>query len=146
MEEQTKKKGSLRWVVFLLVGVAGFYVFISSAMEGGAYFLEVDEALAAKLPPQKRIRVKGTVVQGTYVNPTGTTEHKFAIESGGNQAMNIYYKGPLPDVFSEGREVVVEGLRGNDGVLVAKEVTAKCPSKYEGGMSDQARQRLKDSK
>ena len=146
MEEARRKKTSYRWVVFLLVGVAGFYVFISSAMEGGAYFLEVDEAIAADLPIEKRIRVKGTVVVGTYQNPKGTTEHRFSIEGGGKQAMSVYYKGPLPDVFTEGREVVVEGLRGNDGTLIAKEVTAKCPSKYEGGMSDQARERLKSGK
>ena len=58
----------------------------------------------------------------------------------------MYYKGPIPDVFSEGREVVVEGLKGKDGVLIAKEVTAKCPSKYEGGMSEQARERLNETK
>ena len=146
MEETTRKNNNVRLVVFLLVGVVAFYVFISSAMEGGAYFLTVDEAHAADVRPDKRIRVKGKVVVGTYKNPQGTTEHRFSIESGGKQALNVYYKGPIPDVFSEGREVVVEGLKGKDGVLIAKEVTAKCPSKYEGGMSEQARERLNDKK
>ena len=44
----------LRWIVLLLVGVGGFYVFIDSAMEGGVYYLTVDEARAQ--PPKSRRR------------------------------------------------------------------------------------------
>ena len=33
---------------------------------GGAYFLEVDEVVAADLPSSRPIRVKGKVVVGTY--------------------------------------------------------------------------------
>ena len=43
-----------------------------------------------------------------------------------------YYGRPTPDVFKEGGEVVVTGVFDKAGVLQADEVTAKCPSKYEG--------------
>ena len=137
-----RPKHHLRWAILLVLAVGVFYVFIDSAMQGGAYFLEVDEAVAADLPSTRPIRVKGNVVAGTYRNPEGTKQHSFSIESGGNVALPIYYDGPIPDVFAEGREVVVEGIRRPDGTLVASVVTAKCPSKYEGGMSEQARQKL----
>ena len=141
-ESEPSAKHPVRWAVLLLVGVAVFYIFIDSAMEGGAYFLEVDEAVAADLPKSRPIRVKGKVVAGTYRNPDGTKEHHFSIESGGDVSLPIYYNGPIPDVFAEGREVVVEGIRRGDGVLAATEVTAKCPSKYEGGISEEARKKL----
>jgi cytochrome c-type biogenesis protein CcmE len=139
---ENKPKKNWRLVVGLLLGVSVFYVFLNSAMEGGAYFLSVDEAVAAELPGNRLVRIKGTVIPGTYRNPEGTTEHRFSIESGGQRSMDIYYQGPIPDVFSEGREVVVEGQRGENGRLNATEVTAKCPSKYEGGMSEEARKRV----
>ena len=129
-------------VVGLLIAVAGVYVFLDSAMEGGAYFLSVDEAVAAELAPHRPVRIKGTVIPGTYKNADGSSEHHFDIESGGKQSMSIYYNGPIPDVFAEGREVVVEGHRNDQGMLVATQVTAKCPSKYEEGMSEEARKRL----
>ncbi len=136
----------VRWAIFLLLGVAIFYVFIDSAMEGGAYFLEVDEAVAADLPKSRPIRVKGKVVAGTYKNADGTKEHRFSIEGGGNTSLPVYYSGPIPDVFAEGRDVIVEGTRRGDGTLVATEVTAKCPSKYEGGISEDARKKLEATK
>ncbi len=139
---EAKPKKNWRLVVGLLIGVGVFYVFLNSAMEGGAYFLSVDEAVAAELPENRMVRIKGTVIPGTYKNPEGTNEHRFSIESGGQRTMDIYYQGPIPDVFAEGREVVVEGHRGDTGRLNATEVTAKCPSKYEGGMSEEARMRM----
>ena len=139
---QGNRKKNVRLVIGLLVGVSVFYVFLDSAMEGGAYFLSVDEAVAAELSANRPVRIKGTVIPGTYKNPEGTNEHRFSIESGGAVTMEIYYQGPSPDVFTEGREVVVEGLRDEDGRLIATEVTAKCPSKYEGGMSEEGRERV----
>ena len=132
-------------VVGLLVAVTGMYVFLDSAMEGGAYFLSVDEAVAADLAPHRPVRIKGTVIPGTYQNADGSSEHRFGIESGGKRSMQVYFNGPIPDVFSEGREVVVEGHRNKTGVLEATQVTAKCPSKYEEGMSEEARKRLEKS-
>jgi len=132
----------MRLVVGLLGVVGVFYVFMGSATQGGQWFMEVDEAVAAtNISPDRPIRVKGDVVVGSYVHVDGTTEHRFSI--GGKDSMQVYYNGPMPDVFAEGREVVVEGLKRSDGVLEATEVIAKCPSKYEGGsMTPEAREHL----
>ena len=40
------------------------------------------------------------------------------------------YTGILPDMFAEGREVVVEGRYESPG-LKAKQIMTSCPSKYE---------------
>lgn len=128
-------------IVGLLIGVGAFYMFMNSALDGGTYFLKVEEATAATLEPGRPIRVKGDVALGTYRHADGTTIHAFTIEGGG-QSIPIYYDGPMPDVFAEGREVVVEGSIREDGTLVASEVTAKCPSKYEAGVSEDAKKQL----
>lgn len=131
-------------VVGLLAVVGLLYLFVGSATEGGQWFMEVDEAVAsASVTPDRPIRVKGNVVAGTYLTEQGSTEHRFSIAGAqGEAAMPVYYNGPMPDVFAEGREVVVEGFRRADGTLEATEVIAKCPSKYEGGISAEAREQL----
>lgn len=134
----------LRLIIGLLVAVGGFYMLINSMMEGGAYLVTVDQAVAAG-KTDKLVRVKGTVVEGSYQNPEGTNQHSFTIH-GEDQVMQVEYEGPLPDVFTEGREVVAQGtLTGT--TLVANEVTAKCPSKYEEGqISDETRARMEAAK
>ncbi len=131
-----------RLVIGLVVVVGLFYVFMGSATQGGQWFMEVDEAVAATIPPDRPIRVKGDVAAGSYRTTEGTTLHRFAIIGKTEAAMPVLYDGAMPDVFAEGREVVVEGMLKADGTLVATEVIAKCPSKYEGGLSPEARQQL----
>lgn len=128
-----KKKNPLRFVFGLVVLVGAFYMLVGSMFSGGTYFFTVDEAVAKSGSLTDRaIRVKGIVHTGTYEVSPNQTEHRFKIEENG-QLMAVYYKGPMPDVFTEGVEVVAEGRLGDDGTLVATEIVAKCPSKYEDG-------------
>jgi cytochrome c-type biogenesis protein CcmE len=44
----------------------------------------------------------------------------------------VYYSGaPVPDIFGEDVEVVVEGRLQPDGTFVAHTLLAKCASKFE---------------
>ena len=125
---------SNRGIVFLLIFVGVFYLMLSSMMDGGAYFLTVDEVQAAQqkgiLSKGRKVRVKGTVVHGSYKNEKGSSEHRFSVQ-GEQHQIKVYFKGPIPDVFKEGGEVVATGQFGEGDLLTATEVTAKCPSKYE---------------
>jgi cytochrome c-type biogenesis protein CcmE len=47
----------------------------------------------------------------------------------------VAYRGILPDMFAEGREVVVEG-RYQDGGLSARQIMTSCPSKYEAAPAE----------
>ncbi|HTM19676.1 MAG TPA: cytochrome c maturation protein CcmE [Kofleriaceae bacterium] len=51
--------------------------------------------------------------------------------------MKVRHEGPVPDTFREGAEVVARGKlvqdAGGELVFEARELMAKCPSKYEGG-------------
>lgn len=138
------RRSNARLVVGLVLLVGVFYLIVNSMMSSGAYFVSVDQAVTRPTTSDRPIRVKGTVVVGSYHNEPGTTVHTFAVkDKDGASELHVFYEGAIPDVFTEGREVVVEGPRRADGVLAATEVTAKCPSKYEGGqMSDTAKDRL----
>ena len=143
IEQTTQRpRANMRLVVGLVLLVGVFYLIVNSMMSSGAYFVSVDQAAAHNT--ERPIRVKGIVVPGSYHNAEGTTIHTFNVrDKEGASELKVHYEGAIPDVFTEGREVVVEGPRRADGVLAATEVTAKCPSKYEEGkMSDTAKERL----
>jgi cytochrome c-type biogenesis protein CcmE len=42
----------------------------------------------------------------------------------------VSYKGPIPQNFMEGINVVVIGRLNSDGQLIANQILTKCPSKY----------------
>ena len=42
----------------------------------------------------------------------------------------VVYRGPLPDLFREGKGVVAQGQLGADGVFTAREVLAKHDENY----------------
>ena len=124
---------STRGIIGLMLFVGAFYLIVVSMLDGGAYFLQVDEVLAAQQKGKTKnrlLRVKGNVAHGTYQNEEGSSEHRFVVEGEINK-IPVYYKGPMPDVFKEGGEVVATGRLDESGLFTATEVTAKCPSKYE---------------
>ena len=137
---------STRGIIGLVLFVGAFYIMVDSMMDGGAYFLTVDEVQAAQnegqLKPGRKVRIKGNVAHGTHQNESGSSEHRFVVEGEINK-VKVFFKGAIPDVFKEGGEVVATGSFDKEGVLIATEVTAKCPSKYEqDNISPETRKRM----
>ena len=137
LEATRAQRGRIRMVVGLVIAVLALYIFIAGATEGGVYFYEVNEALDQKADQAvgKMVRIKGHLVEGTWTQRMAPhTINEFRIEKIGGlgRSIAIYYPRPTPDVFKEGGEVVVTGTFDKDRVLRADELTAKCPSKYEG--------------
>ena len=153
-ESVVAPKGPTTWqrargVVGLVAAVGAFYAVMSSMARGGgagtgaSYFLDASEA-RAKLTALdgKTVRVKGTVIVGSYHHPEGTNDHVFDIEEKG-VVIHVRFQGPLPDVFTASLPVVAEGVINAAGQLKATEVVAKCPSKYEEGkVSQQAKEKM----
>ncbi len=54
---------------------------------------------------------------------------RFAITDG-EHVLPVAYSGIVPDIFSEGRQVVVEGMLGPSGTFDATTLLSKCPTKY----------------
>ena len=78
---------------------------------------------------QVRVRVRGTVAQeNLVVNPNELTASFDLV--GKKRNLRVRYASVLPNMFAAGREVIVRGKMAKDGVFMADELLAKCPSKY----------------
>jgi cytochrome c-type biogenesis protein CcmE len=114
----------------LVLIVAGISWLAFSNLSEANYFYNVDE-----LPEMgdgvygHGIKVKGRVVVGSIEagKPTAFTIAENGVE------LKVHYIGeePLPDMFKDRAEAVVEGTMRQDGVFEAVHLQAKCASKYE---------------
>jgi cytochrome c-type biogenesis protein CcmE len=80
------------------------------------------------------VRVAGRVQPGTIDYDLRTLHLRFHIgefEKGRSpDTVPVAFTGIKPDMFAEGRDVIVEGKYA-EGVLRADKVLTSCPSKYE---------------
>jgi cytochrome c-type biogenesis protein CcmE len=116
--------------VFIILAVG--YLITTSISTTSKFFLTVDELESAGAQYHGAgIKVKGKVVNGSINrNPDDRLDVSFRIEE--NKAtLPVTYKGVTPDMFEDGREVVVEGTLGRDGIFHANTLMTSCPSKYE---------------
>lgn len=111
------------------VGVALGYLGLTGIRSGWVYYLSVDEYTTQAGTHGARSRVHGTVGPGAVLDPV-----RFAASfdlRGRDHALRVEYRGAVPDMFAEGREVVVEGVTDEEGVFRADVLLTKCGSKYE---------------
>lgn len=131
---QRHGKGVSVWFVLgllLTIGAVAYIIF--DGAEDAVFAYTVDQAVGQKTDlVGKKFRVRGDVKEGTIVATPGTLESRFDLVKN-DEIITIRYDKPLPDTFKAGMEVIAEGQMGSDGVLVADNIIAKCPSKYEEG-------------
>jgi cytochrome c-type biogenesis protein CcmE len=133
--EQTRHGSGSSWkVVLLLLASVGAVLFIIlDSGEEAVFAYTVDQAVEQRGElVGKNFRVRGKVEEGSIKQKPGSLDMRFQINHQ-EKLMTIAYDKPLPDTFKPGIEVIAEGKLGKDGVLVADQVIAKCPSKYEEG-------------
>ena len=118
--------------------VAGALVFlVRSSLSEVEYYKHVDELLEDPGKWESRtLRVHGFVQAGSLDEAIEgqTTKRTFVLEYNG-QEVKVRNIGPKPDNFRDLAEVVAKGTlkkEGGEYVLDASELSAKCPSKYEG--------------
>ena len=77
----------------------------------------------------RRMRLAGIVVEGSIKPGSGRVD--FTLEEQG-KTLPITYVGsdPLPDTFKDESQALADGSFGHDGVFHAKQLQAKCASKY----------------
>ena len=83
-----------------------------------------------------RFKLAGKVIPGTIIYRDGNRTVEFAIsdlidQDHSSNKRTILYSGVVPDTFREEADVVLEGKIGSNGIFVAENMLAKCPSKYE---------------
>ena len=115
-----------------VIAAAVAYLVYAGIRSTSTYYFEMDEFAAHKASHDgEDLRVKGWVRTGTMRWDPHTNELAFDLaRQDGTEPVAVAYRGILPDMFAEGREVVVEGHYGQ-GTLTAKQIMTSCPSKYE---------------
>jgi cytochrome c-type biogenesis protein CcmE len=117
----------LKWVALGVVVAACVGYLAYSATRGSAeYYLTVSELKSQTTTGD--VRVAG-VVQNDIQRSGGGLLVRFT-EKDGTASMPVEYRGTLPDIFQPGITVVAEGRLGADGVFHARNVLAKCPSRF----------------
>lgn len=123
----------------LLAAAIGYLMF-AGVQTSSSYYFKVAEFLPRRDElAGEAVRVAGRVTAGSLRKQTTAkgTAMSFTIGDfvGPDHppvagAVPVAYTGVVPDMFAEGRDVIVEG-RYVDGVLQAHAVMTSCPSKYE---------------
>jgi cytochrome c-type biogenesis protein CcmE len=129
------RSNATRWKLLaamatVLLGAA--YLVTTSMQTSAVYYLTVTE-LKERAPAiqTQSVRVAGKVAPGSVEKIDGGLALRFIVQDDGG-SFPVYYSGaPVPDIFGEDVEVVVEGKLGPDGTFTAHTLLAKCASKFE---------------
>ncbi len=117
----------LKWAVLGAVVAACVGYLVYSASGGSSeYYLTVSELRSQ--PTSGDVRVAG-VVQNDVQRSDGGLQVQFT-EQDGTASIPVEFHGTLPDIFQPGITVVAEGRLGEDGIFHARNVLAKCPSRF----------------
>jgi cytochrome c-type biogenesis protein CcmE len=111
----------------------------AGVQQSSMYYFTITEFLPKKEElVGQGVRVAGRVATGSLWKQTTAkgTEMKFAIGDFTDEAVaapetvSVAYTGIVPDMFAEGRDVIIEG-KYVEGTLQAQTIMTSCPSKYE---------------
>ena len=91
------------------------------------FFFTPTQVAANEAPKGRLFRIGGMVEKGS-VQRSGV-EVRFVVTDTA-KTIPVVYRGPLPDLFREGKGVVAQGTLGVDGVFTAREVLAKHDENY----------------
>ncbi len=129
MSSQTNKFlkfGSAMVIILLALG----YLAYTGVQESKSYYVTIKELRSmGEGAYSKRLRVAGNVQPGS-IKRSGTNVNFTLVEN--DQVLNVVYNGtePPPDTFKDNAQALAEGSFGRDGVFRAKQIQAKCASKY----------------
>src|SRR5919109_5424901 len=114
--------------VVILIALA--YLAYTGVQESKSYYVTIKELRGmGDGAYSKRLRVAGNVQPGS-IKRTGTKVEFILIEQ--DQKLPVVYSGTEapPDTFKDDSQALAEGSFGRDGVFQAKQLQAKCASKY----------------
>jgi len=116
----------------VLIAGAVSYLVYAGIRTTSMYYFELGEFLARReVLAGETLRVKGWVRHGSIARDPTTNELSFELaRQDDTSGVPVAYRGIMPDMFAEGREVVVEGRYDGRG-LAARQIMTSCPSKYE---------------
>lgn len=114
----------------LVILVALGYLAYTGVQESKSYYVTIKELRGmGDSAHTKRLRVAGNVQPGS-IKRSGTKVEFVLMEN--DQLLPVVYTGTEapPDTFKDNSQALAEGTFGRDGVFQAKQLQAKCASKY----------------
>jgi cytochrome c-type biogenesis protein CcmE len=129
MSSQTGKFVKFGSAIVVIV-LALAYLAYTGVQESKSYYVTIKELHGmGDGAYAKRLRVAGNVQPGS-IKRSGMNVNFVLVEN--DQALSVVYNGtePPPDTFKDNAQALAEGSFGHDGVFYAKQIQAKCASKY----------------
>ena len=114
----------------ILILVALGYLAFTGVQQSKSYYVTVKELRSmGNSAYTRRLRVGGSVQSGS-IKRTGSKVEFVLVEN--DQLLDVVYSGTEapPDTFKDNSQALAEGSFGHDGVFHAKQLQAKCASKY----------------
>lgn len=126
-------------IIFVFVVLGGLAIF--QATRTNSDTVMIPSQVAAEKSPEKllRLRVGGKVAGVTSYTLEPKIELQFTVQDPGKEGVPldpsavtipVIYNSLKPDMFTVGRDVIIEGSYVN-GVFRANKLLTQCPSKYE---------------
>ena len=126
MSISNKKRMRIIFISFGIFVLLVTTITLLIAFRSGIEFYKSPSQLLELKDDTVRLRVGGLVVRNS-VQRSGV-DNLFVITDGTNE-VKVQYTGVLPDLFAEGRGVIVRGKLKNN-VFIASQVLAKHDEKY----------------
>src|SRR5262249_61482287 len=106
-----------------IIAAAVAYLVYAGIRTTSTYYFDMDEFVISKASHDgEDLRVKGWVRAGSMHWDPRTNELAFELaRKDGTEPVPVAYRGSLPDMFSDGREVVVDGGHAQ-GSLAAEQI------------------------
>jgi len=110
------------------LGIAGALV-LNAFEQNLVFFFTPTQVAANEAPMGRGFRIGGLVETGSVKRQADGVTVQFVITDTA-KSVTVAYRGPLPDLFREGKGVVAQGRIGPDGLFQASEVLAKHDENY----------------
>ncbi|MFW6379828.1 MAG: cytochrome c maturation protein CcmE [Halorhodospira sp.] len=134
-----KRHQRLLLVLGVLAGVSIATALVLNAFRDNmTFFITPSEVMAKTEMPERHFRIGGLVEEGTVEHDPDTAAVTFQVTDT-ETSVPVQFEGVLPDLFSEGQGVVVEGRISSEGVFKADNVLARHDEEY---MPEEAQEAL----
>jgi len=123
------KKRRLSWIILLIFcSLLAAFLILTALRQNVNLFFTPTQVVNGAVKPTQRIRVGGMVEKGSLLQKEGLSI-QFVITDFAH-SVTVQYTGILPDLFKEGRGVVVLGRLEHDHIFYADQVLAKHDENY----------------
>jgi len=102
---------------------------LSAFQKNLVFFFTPSQVVANEAPVGRSFRIGGMVEVNSVKRAADGVTVRFAVTDTA-KTMLVEYRGPLPDLFREGKGVVAQGKLTESGVFQASEVLAKHDENY----------------